>query len=105
MVYVDDIVITGDDHRGVRDLKNHLSQHFQTKDLGQLKYLLWMEVTQSKTVVAISQRKYARDILEDIGMVNCVSLLTLPWIQIPNLYQIRGSPSLIQEDIEDWLGS
>lgn len=105
VVYVDDIVITGDDHRGVRDLKNHLSQHFQTKDLGQLKYLLGIEVTQSKTSVAISQRKYARDILEDIGMVNCVSLLTLPWIQIPNLYQIRGSPSLIQEDIEDWLGS
>lgn len=42
----DDIVITRDDHRGIRDLKSHLFQHFQTKDLGQLKYFLGIEVAQ-----------------------------------------------------------
>lgn len=46
VVYVDDIVITRDDHRGIRDLKSHLFQHFQTKDLGQLKYFLGIEVAQ-----------------------------------------------------------
>lgn len=67
----DDIVITRDDHRGIRDLKSHLFQHFQTKDLGQLKYFLGIEVAQSKTGIAICQRKYALDILKDTGMQNC----------------------------------
>lgn len=34
--YVYDIVITGDDQEGIKELKQHLFQHFQTKDLGQL---------------------------------------------------------------------
>ncbi|RZB72392.1 Retrovirus-related Pol polyprotein from transposon RE1 isoform B [Glycine soja] len=66
----DDIVITRDDHRGIRDLKSHLFQHFQTKDLGQLKYFLGIEVAQSKTGIVICQRKYALDILKDTGMQN-----------------------------------
>ena len=38
VVYVDDIVITGNDQDGITDLKQHLFKHFQTKDLGRLKY-------------------------------------------------------------------
>ena len=33
IVYVDDIVITDNDHDGIRKLKQHLFGHFQTKDL------------------------------------------------------------------------
>ena len=38
VVYVDDIVITGDDYEGIKALKQHLFQNFQTKDLGPLRY-------------------------------------------------------------------
>lgn len=34
LVYVDDIVITGDDHAGIAKVKAHLSAHFHTKDHG-----------------------------------------------------------------------
>lgn len=34
VVYVDDIVITGNDQEGITNLKQHLFQHFHTKDLG-----------------------------------------------------------------------
>ena len=45
IVYVDDIVIIGGDQDGVQKLKQHLFSHFQTKDLGKLKYFLSIEVT------------------------------------------------------------
>ncbi|KAF3633189.1 Omega-amidase NIT2 [Capsicum annuum] len=38
VVYVNDIVITDNDQDGITNLKQHLFQHFQTKDLGRLKY-------------------------------------------------------------------
>lgn len=71
VVYVDDIVITGNDQDGITNLKQHLFQHFQTKDLGRLKYFLGIEVAQSSSGIIISQRKYALDILEETGMMGC----------------------------------
>ena len=49
IVYVDDIVITDSDQNGIQKLKQHLFSHFQTKDLGKLKYFLGIEVAQSNS--------------------------------------------------------
>ena len=70
VIYVDDIVITWNDQVGIQNLKEHLHQHFQTKDLGKLWYFLGIEVAQSRDGISISQRKYALNILEETGMVN-----------------------------------
>ena len=71
IVYVDNIVITCSDHDGIRKLKQHLFSHFQTKDLGKLKYFLGIKIAQSKSDVVKSQRKYVLDILEKTGMLDC----------------------------------
>nr|CAN76133.1 hypothetical protein VITISV_036298 [Vitis vinifera] len=55
VVYVDDIIITGSDQ----------------DDLGKLKYFLGIEIAQSSSSVVLSQRKYALDILEETGMLDC----------------------------------
>ena len=68
---MDDIVITGSDQDGIQKFKQHLFSHFQTKDLGKLKYFQGIEVVQSNSGVVISQMKYTLDILANIGMLDC----------------------------------
>ena len=68
---MNDIVITGSDQEGIQRLKQHLLNHFQTKDLGKLKYFLGLEIAQSSSGVVMSQKKYALDILEETVMLEC----------------------------------
>ena len=44
IVYVDDIIITSDDKKGIDDLKRYLQNSFQTKDMGKLRYFLGIEI-------------------------------------------------------------
>ncbi|RDX77333.1 putative mitochondrial protein, partial [Mucuna pruriens] len=55
----------------ISQLKQYLFNHFQIKDLGHLKYILGIEVAQSKEGIVISQRKYVLDILQVTNMSNC----------------------------------
>ena len=87
VVYVDDIVITGSDQDGIQKLKQHLFTHFQTKDLGKLKYFLGIEIAQSSSGVVLSQRKYALDILEETDMLDCKPVDTL---MDPNVKLVPG---------------
>ncbi len=67
VVYVDDIIITGDDSVGISSLKSFLHTKFNTKDLDQLKYFLGIEVSRSNKGIFLSQRKYVLDLLEETG--------------------------------------
>lgn len=44
LVYVDDLLITGDDEQEIRRTKENLSVRFQIKELGELKHFLGGEV-------------------------------------------------------------
>jgi hypothetical protein len=71
LVYVDDIIVTGDDLEGIANLKQQLLKEFEIKDLGKLKYFLGIEVARSKHGLFISQQKYVLDLLKDTGMLGC----------------------------------
>ncbi|XP_014519733.1 uncharacterized protein LOC106776776 [Vigna radiata var. radiata] len=69
LVYVDDIVLTGNSMKEINLIKTLLDKQFQIKDLGELKYFLGFEVARSKRGIHLCQRKYALDILEETGML------------------------------------
>ncbi|MFS8035191.1 putative RNA-directed DNA polymerase [Helianthus anomalus] len=71
LVYVDDIVLTGNNINEITKVKNALKTNFLIKDLGELKYFLGIEVIKDKGEVCLSQRKYCMDLLSEYGMLGC----------------------------------
>ncbi|RVW29213.1 Retrovirus-related Pol polyprotein from transposon RE1 [Vitis vinifera] len=71
IVYVDDMVVTGNDPEERKALQNYLSREFEMKDLSPLKYFLGIEVSRSSEEIFLSQRKYALNILQKIGISGC----------------------------------
>ena len=64
-VYVDDIIVTGNDPDEINTLKVFLDNKFRIKDLGELNYFLGMEVTKFPNGVALTQKKFAADLIKE----------------------------------------
>ncbi|CAL9006226.1 unnamed protein product, partial [Prunus brigantina] len=71
IIYVDDMIITGNDKQEISQLQDYLATEFEMKDLGGLKYFLGIEVARSQQGIFLSQRKYVLDLLTDTGMLDC----------------------------------
>lgn len=91
IVYVDDIVITGNDTKEISDLKHHLAQEFEVKDLGHLRYFLGIEVSKGPKGIFICQRKYILDLLKETGMLGSRPMAT-PMDQNHRLSGGTGTP-------------
>jgi hypothetical protein len=94
LVYVDDIILASNDPTAISALTIFLNQQFKLKDLGPLKYLLGLEVARSDKGLSICQRKYALEILEDVGMLAC-KLARFPMDQ--NLKQSSRNGALLAD--------
>uniref|UniRef100_A0A3Q7H9C8 Reverse transcriptase Ty1/copia-type domain-containing protein n=1 Tax=Solanum lycopersicum TaxID=4081 RepID=A0A3Q7H9C8_SOLLC len=68
LIYVDDILLTGSSHRLIDDAKQDLHSQFKVKDLGELKYFLRIEILRSQHGILMNQRKYALELISDVGL-------------------------------------
>ena len=69
-VYVDNIVLAGQNSERIRKVKESLSQKFDIKDMGKLHYFLGMQVMQDQKTgdIWIGQPKYTENLLRKFGM-------------------------------------
>ncbi|XP_058780011.1 uncharacterized mitochondrial protein AtMg00810-like [Vicia villosa] len=71
IVYVDDIVLTGDDTVEMARVKEKLAVDFEIKDLGSMRYFLGIQVARSKNGIVFSQQKCILDLLKETGNSGC----------------------------------
>ena len=90
LVYVNDIVLSGNDLSVIFHITKLLDDTFKIKDLGNLKYFLGFEVARGTSGINICQRKYALDLLTDTDMLNS-KLVSTPFDYCTRLHQSSGS--------------
>lgn len=70
-IYVDDVILDGNDMFELNIVKGILDKSFDIKDIGPLKYFLGLEVVQSKKGIYLNQRNYCSILLNDAGLHGC----------------------------------
>nr|XP_016492299.1 PREDICTED: uncharacterized mitochondrial protein AtMg00810-like [Nicotiana tabacum] len=93
VVYVDDVIITGDDSVEIANLKSFLDKQFRIKYLGKLHYFLDLEVLYKADGVIMSQRKFTLDLLKEYDCFD-YSSLSSPLDPIVKLKANEGTPLL-----------
>ena len=102
LVYVDDIVITKSDCKGILSLKSFLHSQFYIKDLGMLKYFLGVKVMRSKQGILLSQHKYVLNMLSETGKLGAKPYSTpmAPSVQLTKEGELFEDPERYRRLIE-----
>ena len=78
LIYVDDIIVTGNSQKKIDDIVSNLNTLFAQKDMGPLRYFLGIEVTKIDSGgLLLCQAKYAQDLLIKAKMESCKPYSTL----------------------------
>ncbi|XP_019227712.1 PREDICTED: uncharacterized protein LOC109208996 [Nicotiana attenuata] len=61
------MLITGNNLKIIEETKKNLHAAFKMKDLGELRYFLGIEFSRSRRGILMNQRKYALELIRDLG--------------------------------------
>ena len=92
LLYVDDIILTASSPALLQQITARLGTEFALKDLGALHYFLGIEVVRRATGFFLHQQKYAYELLERAGMLNCKPAST-PINTKAKVSAVEGSPA------------
>lgn len=95
VLYVDDILLTGNHMTFITSVKASLHTKFSIKDLGQARYYLGLEISRNDTGLVLSQQKFILDMLSSTRLLNSKPL-SIPLDQNIKLYDSVKSGALIQ---------
>ena len=70
-VYVDDLIVTGEDLGAIAAFKRQMMSEFEMSDLGLLNYYLGIEVKQEEDRITIKQEAYAKKVMTQFRMIEC----------------------------------
>ncbi|KAI3521421.1 hypothetical protein L1887_10887 [Cichorium endivia] len=76
LVYVDDIVLTGNNENEIKSVKDFLKSQFLIKDLGILRFFLGIEIVKTNNGLCLSQRKYCLELLYEFGLLGSKPIRT-----------------------------
>lgn len=91
LVYVDDVLLTGNCPEEIHFTKLALHNQFTIKDLDLARYFLGIEIQRNGSGTLLNQRKYILDILSDTGLTGCKPA-SFPLPQGLKLSSDSGSP-------------
>lgn len=104
LVYVDDLIITGNKKHFVTHVVNKLSDQFSLKDMGSLHFFLEVEVISTHTSLFLSQHKYIHDILENTNMTGAKDVST-PLSTSQSLHLVDGTAIVDSTEYRRVIGS
>ena len=72
-LYVDDILLAGNDKEYLLSIKEWLSSNFEMKDMGEAEFILNVKIQRdrSKRLLSLSQESYVEKVLERFNMSTC----------------------------------
>ena len=76
LLYVDDMIVTGDDPNWIQWLISQLAHEFSIKDMGFLHHFLGIEVHRSTQSLFLSQTRNALELLDRAAMTSCKPIST-----------------------------
>eukprot|EP00253_Pinus_taeda_P021556 PITA_21556 len=76
VLYVDDVIFTGNDDYLIENFKSVMKKEFEMTDMGLLRYFLGIEVDQNENGIFISQARYVNEVLERFHMQDCKAAIT-----------------------------
>jgi hypothetical protein len=99
VLYVDDILLACSDKNLLHDTKGFLSSNFDMKDLGDVSYVLGIEIhrDRTKSVLGLSQMAYIEKMLKRYNMHNC-SGQPVPVVKGDKLGTFQGPRNQLEID-------
>eukprot|EP00253_Pinus_taeda_P031676 PITA_31676 len=76
VLYVDDVIFTGNDDHLIENFKTVMKEEFEMTDMGLLRYFLGIEVDQNENGIFITQAKYVNEVLERFNMQDSKAAIT-----------------------------
>ena len=77
VLYVDEILLASSDLGLLHDTKQFLSQNFEMKDLGEVSYVIGIDIhrDRSQKVLGLSQKACIKKVLKRFGMKDCTPIV------------------------------